>query len=360
MDCEPASLIRSVGIVGAGTIAPAHVKALRTLPHLRVTGVLDLNGAAAARLSARFGIPRHCDDPDTFYREARPDIVHVLTPPHTHEPMAMDALDRGVHVFIEKPMALTVDGCRAIRAKAERKGLFVGVDENYALSPLVQEAAAAIARGEAGRLVHISTFYAFSTGHLDPDLSDWPWVKALPGGVLEDLLPHALTVTKTLAGQELRLVHRQILRSRALALAADDNLRLNFVGTDGLTADVGLSLSARPDDFTVTVYGTRGTIRLGLKTPSLQRWGMGPSRIKGLSAIGPAASFLAQTTWNTLARRLVRASEPANPLHAIRAHYGTLDRHAGVHESACRAEWVVGIARQIWPGAPGAPGARRE
>jgi 2-alkyl-3-oxoalkanoate reductase len=352
MGRELGRVIQNVGIIGAGSISPAHVKAIQRLPRVRITGVLDTDATAAKKLCTQFGIHSYFNEPDHFYHEANPDIVHILTPPHSHEQLTIDALNRGIHVLVEKPLSLTVTGCEAIRVKAESKGLTVGVSENLTFCPIVQAAVAAIKRGDVGRPIHITTFYGFNASHLQADLSDWLWVNELSGGVLEDLIPHPLTVTRALAGQELELVHQQIFRSGRLAFSLDDELRLHFAGEHGLTADVTVTLSAHPADFTVIVYGTQATLRLDVVNPVIQksRLGAGPQALaKGVSAVGSAIGVLTQTASNAVAFGLLRSPKPANPVHVLRAHYEALQQQGVPPGSIQRGTWVVRIVRQIWP-----------
>jgi 2-alkyl-3-oxoalkanoate reductase len=108
-----AAAIQRVGLVGAGAAGAAHLHALRRLRNVQIVGILDHDTSKAVALAARFGLPREIAEPGRFYAAAGPQLVHVITPPHTHETVAMEALEHGAHVLTEKPPALTVDGLRA-------------------------------------------------------------------------------------------------------------------------------------------------------------------------------------------------------------------------------------------------------
>jgi predicted dehydrogenase len=259
--------IRRVGIVGAGRTSASHIRALSRLPDVDITGILDIDSKAARGVADRFGIPRHFSNPDEFYDGAKPQLVHIVTPPHTHEKLATEALDRGAHVLVEKPPALTVAGCDALEKRAEAADLTIGVNENFAFDPRILAARAAIIGGAVGKLVHIAGFFGFNAALVKADLSNWSWAKELPGGILEDLLPHPLTVARTLAGQELRLLHRHVFRSGRCPFLLDDEMRLLFTGDDELTVHLALSLSSHPADFIVTIKGTHATLRIDIRAP---------------------------------------------------------------------------------------------
>src|SRR5689334_21695815 len=93
-----------VALVGAGYVSAYHIRALRTLPHVEIVGIADPAVDRAEELARRFEIPGMFASLSDM-RDARPDVVHILTPPSSHARLAIEALDMGCHVFVEKPMA---------------------------------------------------------------------------------------------------------------------------------------------------------------------------------------------------------------------------------------------------------------
>ena len=131
-----------VGVIGCGTISETH------LPYIRkaggeIVGLADVSLVQANDLADRFAVQR-------IYRTARelidaekPDLVHVLTPPHTHAAVAVEALERGVHVLVEKPMAVDPGrggGHGSRRSRAPER--LLTVDHNRFFDPVMLEARA--------------------------------------------------------------------------------------------------------------------------------------------------------------------------------------------------------------------------
>src|SRR5688572_18690188 len=110
-----------VALVGAGYVSAYHVRALQTLPHVRIVGIVDASLDRAHALAKRFGISGVFTSLADM-RDARPDVVHVLTPPASHARLAIEALEMGCHVFVEKPMAPTAVECDEMIAAATRAG----------------------------------------------------------------------------------------------------------------------------------------------------------------------------------------------------------------------------------------------
>ena len=185
----PQIRIERVGLIGDGdAIATVHLDALRRIEGASVTGILDIDASAARRTAARFGVAAHFTDAARFYEEARPQIVHVLTPPQSHAQVALEALRRGVHVLLEKPACFNVAECDTLREAADAARLTVGVDENFAHDPLAQEARGLIAAGAVGEIVHVSAFLGFDlrrSPHFHPARAGASWNLQLAGGELE-------------------------------------------------------------------------------------------------------------------------------------------------------------------------------
>jgi predicted dehydrogenase len=98
-----------VAIVGTGNIAGIHMAALRSLPgEAEVVAGADVDGARLAAFSAEHGLPAHYEDLDELLREAKPDLVHLCTPPGLHFRQASACLRQGVSVLSEKPPALSL------------------------------------------------------------------------------------------------------------------------------------------------------------------------------------------------------------------------------------------------------------
>jgi predicted dehydrogenase len=125
-----------VAFIGCGGNARAHVRALLALPEAEVAGLCDVDPAALELTAAR--IPEVADLPRfTDHREMldalRPDAVVISTPHTLHAAAAADALDRGVHVQVEKPMACSAAEAKDLLARRDRAGrlLAVGYQRHY-------------------------------------------------------------------------------------------------------------------------------------------------------------------------------------------------------------------------------------
>jgi len=108
-------------VVGAGNMGASHAKAYHQLEGFEIAGIVTRSEASRASLIEELGgnIPGF-NDFDTALAEVKPDVVSINTYPETHEEFATKALEAGAHVFMEKPIAETVEAARKIVALARK------------------------------------------------------------------------------------------------------------------------------------------------------------------------------------------------------------------------------------------------
>lgn len=119
-----------IGIIGTGGIADAHIEGYRAFPETcEIVALADVVPGKAHDKALAFGLTEVAafDDPRAMLAEARLDIVSIATPPSTHAALAVAALDAGIHVLVEKPMAPSLEECDAMLAAQRRSGRTLSV-----------------------------------------------------------------------------------------------------------------------------------------------------------------------------------------------------------------------------------------
>lgn len=109
-------------IVGTGAIANLHAQAIAAHPHAELVAVTDMSPVAADAFAARYGAPAVHPSLDALLAAARPDVVHVCTPPVAHAEQTIAAFAAGAHVVVEKPPAPSLAELDAMRAAAVAAG----------------------------------------------------------------------------------------------------------------------------------------------------------------------------------------------------------------------------------------------
>ncbi|MCR6701105.1 MAG: NAD-dependent epimerase/dehydratase family protein [Dokdonella sp.] len=245
-----------VALIGAGYVASHHLAALKRLDFVDVVGLCDPNLEAAHALAQRYGIERVVADLDEL-APARPQVVYILTPPASHAALAIRAMDRlGCGVLVEKPMADTVAECEAMIAKAEEKGLILGVNHSDLLDPVVVKALEAVRAGKIGEVVSVDVLRS----------SEYPAYAGgpLPGQVAQGSYPFRDLGVHGLYTLEAFLGPLRDIDVRYQSSGRDPNLRFDewqlAAAGDGAVGRLLLSWNARPMESRLVVRGTRGTI----------------------------------------------------------------------------------------------------
>ncbi len=145
-----------VGIIGAGAITQvAHLPVLRKLKGVEVVGICDTDMPKAKALADRFQVRDAYSDIEELLDYEQLDAVAICTPNHLHEPHVAAALAKGLHVLVERPLALTAPGVQRLLKLAEKKQrhLMVGMSHRYRSD--VQIVRSFIQSGELGRVESI-------------------------------------------------------------------------------------------------------------------------------------------------------------------------------------------------------------
>lgn len=156
-----------VGVVGAGWWAVAnHLPILKARSDVELVAVCQLGQAELAKVQATFAIPYGSEDFDAMLDQAPMDALVVASPHSLHGAQAIAALQRGVHVLIEKPMTVSGAQARAIAALAREKGLHVLVPFGWNFKPFFATARTLVRAGRIGRIRHVAAQMATPVGDL--------------------------------------------------------------------------------------------------------------------------------------------------------------------------------------------------
>lgn len=156
-----------VGVIGAGWWATEiYLPLLKARPDVELVAVNRLGEAELEQVRSRFDVPNAFIDYRQMLSECDLDAVIVGSPHTLHFEHAMAALDRGAHVFVEKPMTTTAADARALAEKASEAGKQLVVSLGWNFSPMVIEARKQIAAGAIGEVRHISLHMASALSDL--------------------------------------------------------------------------------------------------------------------------------------------------------------------------------------------------
>ncbi|MFP6664236.1 MAG: Gfo/Idh/MocA family oxidoreductase [Deltaproteobacteria bacterium] len=332
-----------VGLVGAGRIAAVHSGFIRGISGAEVVAVCDADTALAESFAGERNIPNHYSSLDEMMVREEPNIVHVCTPPATHANIAISAMEQGANVFVEKPMAMSVEDCDRMIDAAERYGRRICVDHNRLLDPVMQKVRALVANGALGEIVSVEAHQGVNPPEKD---ADGHWSVADAFAPLYNLGPHPLYLVEAFAGpareiivQGVRIPSNGVLREIRILLPGEN-----------CDAFVSFSMGAQPYLNHLDVYGTKATARVNLNTMTVvvDRERKLPKMVaKLLANLEPAAQMVQATVSNTLAVALRRMKTYPGIGNTIRAYYRSLDEGAMPPNDGASGRENVRVLRAI-------------
>jgi UDP-N-acetylglucosamine 3-dehydrogenase len=233
-----------VAVIGAGNMGANHIRVLSDIEGVRLAGVCDSNREAVARKLTRYGIGDAYTDVDSLVRGESPDAVVVASPTHTHLAIVTRCLERGLHVFVEKPMASTIAECEQMMTAASRAGrtLFVGHIERW--NPVIVK----LRENYLGEIYYIET------------VRSGPFPKRLYGskdGVVIDLAVHDLDLVAHLLGG-LKQIYAHLIRIGSKK--QDVYARMMYQTARGALGSSECSWISPRKERRISIYGDKGML----------------------------------------------------------------------------------------------------
>jgi predicted dehydrogenase len=253
-----------VAVIGCGQIADAHLAEIRKVPGAALVATCDAYIDLAEQAAARFGVPAPFDSFAEMLHRARPDVVHIATPPHTHKALTLEALAAGAHVYVEKPFSVDAREAAEMVAAAAACGRQNSVGHDQLFDPAWLECRSRHAAGEFGDIVHIESVLGYDlSGPFGAVLAEDPqhWVHRLPGGLFQNNISHAVYRITDFMADERPSVCAHWFSSGRYGFPTD--LRVMLQGQHA-TASVLFSSTARPVQRVTRLYGTRACVEVNL------------------------------------------------------------------------------------------------
>ncbi|WP_394837232.1 Gfo/Idh/MocA family oxidoreductase [Pendulispora rubella] len=256
-------------IIGYGFISErGHAPAYKALANkgapLEIVAVVDTCAARRERARAEMPGVRIYESADALFatEDSKLDFVDISAPPSEHAPLALKALDRGLHVLCEKPLATTTDAARAMLARARRVGRVLYPCHNYRHAPVIKAVRRALDADRIGRvsMVTLQTFRSTHARGVPEFRPDWRREKRWSGGgIAMDHGSHTFYLAFDWLGAYPTAITAKM--STLGPYDTEDNLSC-AISFPGATASAHLSWTAGVRKVIYTLHGERGAIRV--------------------------------------------------------------------------------------------------
>ncbi|GCE10559.1 Gfo/Idh/MocA family protein [Tengunoibacter tsumagoiensis] len=251
--------LRYCVIGGAAGVMGMHRAALH-LPSVELVAISDINEALgqqrAKELNCEF-YRDHCD----MLAAVKPDVTVIMTPHPLHARLAIDALEAGSHVLVEKPIAIQVAEADAMLAVAQQHQRLLGVVFQHRLRPEIRAAYQVIQEGRLGRLQHIEMTAVWTRTATYYRSAGWrgSW-RGEGGGVLMNQAPHHLDLLCHLVG----MPERVFAWTRRLVheIETEDTVQAALEWSNGALGSLHISTAEADQSEHLKIVGTRGQLEL--------------------------------------------------------------------------------------------------
>jgi predicted dehydrogenase len=278
-------------IIGLGNVGrEVHIPAWGRRDDVEIVAANDSDPARRSLAAASLPAARWYDSAEALLANERLDFIDICTPPSSHGPLVCQALERGLHVFCEKPLVIARDELDRVAALAATARRVVHTVHNWHHAPIIERATDLVRKGTLGRLTRVAwralrTQPAAATGNghgnnwrLDPALAG--------GGILTDHGWHAFYLVTGWIGGTPTSVSARLEQRGSTTLAVEDTATVSVAFPDA-TAEIFLTWAADRRENVAHLVGSAGRIELCGDTLMLernghaQRWSCPPSLSNG-------------------------------------------------------------------------------
>lgn len=236
-------------LIGCGRVSPNHIVAA-TKNGLEIVGLCDISKNAVYELKEKYPLIKNVK----FYKDYRdmlekekPDLVAIATESGSHADIAVDCINTGCNVIIEKPIALSIADADRIIEAAERMNVKVAANHQNRFNASIQKIRSAVEAGRFGKLFHATTQIRWCRTESYYKQASWRGTWENDGGALMNQCIHNIDILNWMLGEE-----------PVEVIAMTDNLNHSYVEVE----DLGLAIIRYKNgaygavEGTVNIYGS--------------------------------------------------------------------------------------------------------
>lgn len=267
-------------LIGCGRIAVNHVKAVSNNA-LDFVAMCDIDSSKFDIMLEKAGCgsfpeaARYADYKQMLSEHPEIELIAIATESGSHAWIALDCIDAGKNVIIEKPIAMSIEDAEEIMQRASEKGVKVSACHQNRFNVAVQKARDAVDQGRFGRMSHGSIHVRWNRNKGYYDQAPWRGTWAEDGGCLMNQCIHGIDLLRWMMGGEVVSVYAQTRQRFHDYLEAEDIGVAVLTFADGSVATVEGTTNVFPKNLEETLYlfGETGTVKIGgTSTNNIDVW----------------------------------------------------------------------------------------
>jgi predicted dehydrogenase len=252
------------GIVGCGFISGIHVNAWKDAG-VSITAVCDLDEKTAMQFAENWKIPKYYTDFSEMLKSETLSVVSICVPPLFHANIALEALESGCNVVVEKPFTITTEEAKKVMDTLQNSSGRLTIIHSQLFEHSIFNATKCVQAGDIGRVTGMDVEVLHSNDEIMAADKDH-WCHKLAGGRFGENLPHPIYLTQAFLG---KLAVKSVLANKwnSHPWMAFDELRVFLEAEEKKFGNIHISFNApgkNKTDVHVNIYGTKGTIYAGI------------------------------------------------------------------------------------------------
>lgn len=272
-----------LAVVGTGGMGSGHVRTFQSMRGCKVVACCDATPGRAQEVASQLNVPAAYDDVDEMLNNEELDAVSVATTDRSHCEVSLKVISHGIPVMCEKPLADSLKNAKKMASAAARKRVLTAVNFSYRNSFSTQKAAALVADGKLGRIIHVEGSY-LQTWLTSTIWGEWrkkpAWLWRLStkhgsAGTLGDIGVHLYDLAHFVVGDfaqlscELKTFDKGVKRIGEYVFDANDSMITTVRFKNGAIGSLSSTrwATGHANTVTIRVYGDKAAIDLNLDRP---------------------------------------------------------------------------------------------
>ena len=246
-----------IGVAGLGRVGWGfHAKGLVNHPDFELKAVADMEAERRTQAEKELGCQSFTTFEDLIANTSL-DAVVIATPTHLHREMALKAFAKGLHVLLEKPMAMNPQEANDIARAATAAGRKLTIYQPHRLAAYFQQIRRIVQSGKIGQVYWVRCgMFQYARRN------DWQSLVKFGGGMLNNYGAHAIDQLLPIIGYDVKRVFCDMQRVATLG-DADDVVKIVLETKQGVVGEVEISMASALSPYKLMVWGTHGGIMYG-------------------------------------------------------------------------------------------------
>jgi len=265
--------MRKIALIGCGRISGKHLESIAQLQdELKLVAVCDIIAERAKAAGEKYSVNWYTDYEEMLDKE-EPDIVSVCTPSGLHPQHGIAAAQRGLHVIVEKPMAITLEAADRLIQACDKARVELFVVKQNRLNTTLQMLKRAVDKGRFGQIymVHSNVFWQRPQSYYD--MAKWRGTWEFDGGSFMNQASHYVDAVQWLIGPVEHVMAETATMARRIETEDTGSAILKF--RNGVIGTINVTMLTYPKNFegSITILGEKGTAKVGgIAVNHIDKW----------------------------------------------------------------------------------------